>query len=169
MLYSSNRAGKTTKKVCYPALFLFLICDNVSGFSLEQFKLEPNGAVIRVEIDLVLPDLSKKKLVKYLSRVVDSAQPEPAYIHSGAVCNNWIHVSNHSPKTLRTITAEITDCVDVITPSSPAQKKKAHSPIPSLTDSESNRLEPHTTRHFNGVLSEGEEVTLFTVQVRKSK
>lgn len=131
--------------------------------SLEQFKLDPNGMCIRVEIDLVLPDTSKKKLVKYLSRVVNSVQPEPIYMHNGANCNNWVHLSNHSAKTLRSITCIIPNCIDIITPSF---KSSRHSPVmPSLAESEATRIEPHTTRYFGGVLSQGEEVTLFALQV----
>lgn len=143
-------------------LIIFNTCSCV--LSLEQFKLDPSGICIRVEIDLVLPDTSKKKLVKYLSRIVNSMQPEPIYVHNGANCNNWVHLSNHSPKTLRNITCIIPSCIDIVTLS--VKNSSRHSPVmPSLAESEATRIEPHTTRYFGGVLSQGEEVTLFTLQV----
>lgn len=43
---------------------------NFLYLSLVQYKLDATGNIMRVEIDIVLGDASRKKLVKYLTRKV---------------------------------------------------------------------------------------------------
>lgn len=59
---------------------------------------------------------------------------------------------------------KIPRCDDIVTPN-PSKIQKSAASMPSLASSEANRLEPHVTRHFAGSISEGEELTVFTIEV----
>jgi hypothetical protein len=136
--------------------------------SLVQYKLDVSGNTCRVEVDIVLSDSSRKKLVKYLVRRVDSPTPEPIYFHSAGACSGWVHTDNHAPRTFRGVKMHIPECVDIVTPTEPSSSGRAAQAaavMPSLAASEAQKFEPHVTRHFNGTLSHGENLTVFTVVV----
>lgn len=132
--------------------------------NLVQFKLDGVGSTMRVESDLVLPDNTRKKLVKYFTRQPGVAALDPLYFHSAGACGGWVHTNNHIARVFRDIKLQITGCESIITPSESIAVPQKHSDrLPSLADSEATRIEPHVTRHFNGVLSQGESLTVFTM------
>lgn len=129
--------------------------------SLEQFKLEPSGDVIRVEIDMVLPGLGKKKLVKYLTRVPESQVSDPEFFRSAnaTATSNWAYLSTHTPRVFKGVGVSIPTCI-TITPHIPGTRP-ATAPPGTASDPDT----PRVARYFAGQLSDGQEVTVFTIEV----
>jgi hypothetical protein len=130
--------------------------------SLEQFKLEPGGDAIRVEIDLVLPSLGKKKLVKYLTRVPESQIPDPEFFRGINATTNWAHLATHTPRVFKTVSISIPVCVTIPAQTAPARPASAP-PATSADDL------PRVARHFAGQLNEGQEITVFKIEVCEAK
>ncbi len=141
-----------------------------SFYSYEQFKLEPGGDLIRVEIDLVLPELGRKKLVKYLSRVPESDVFDPEDFRSAASTSNWAHLGTHTPRVFKTVSIAIPECITI----APQTKRESSGggvrppagPAAAGRAAPGSEDEPRIAKYFAGQTSDGQEVTVFTIEVR---
>ena len=139
-------------------LYILIYC------SLQQLKLSDLGDEMRVEIDHVLPDGQSLKLIKRLERVPATVESGTVSFSSSDLVNNWTKPATHAPSVLKKVMLSIVDTINVQTSKNSQPIRTGSSALPPGSP-ESEKIVPKVMRRFNGELSNGENVTLFVIQV----